>query len=277
MNNHSKAMDENLNSLDQSINDDFIRFKENVKPLINLDLNFYKAKQMERRIIAFMGRFNYTHLDQFYAALTEDNILLDKFKRMLTINVSEFFRDSEQFKEIERVYLPELLTYNDKNIRIWSAGCAAGAEIYSIAMILDKLDLLQSSYLLATDFEEQVLENAQKGVFNQTEYETVPLEYQHYFMQTGVNEFTISEKLTSSIIFQKHNLLEDPFEKGFSLITCRNVVIYFTEEAKNLLYNKFYESLNNNGFFFVGSSERILNYKLFGFNIRSKFFYQKTL
>ncbi|MEW5819847.1 MAG: protein-glutamate O-methyltransferase CheR [Cyanobacteriota bacterium] len=269
-------MNKSIPPIDSNGNEDFDRFKELVKPLINLDLKLYKPKQMERRILNFMNSFKIASLHEFYESLSNDNMLLQAFINMLTINVSEFFRDQERFKELETFYFPEQSEIYKGHLRIWSAGCSTGAEIYSIAMILDKLNILSSSYLLATDIDEIILEKAKSGIFNHSEIESLNPEYLKYFECLDDNSYKISSKIINSINFVNHDLLKDDFDRAFNLIVCRNVVIYFTDEAKTYLYKKFYNSLNEDGIFFVGSTERILNYRELGFKVRSSFFYQKN-
>ena len=255
--------------------EEFDKFKKNVSSLINLDLKQYKSKQMERRILSFVARQGMETLDEFFIALKKDSDLLHKFINMLTINVSEFFRDSKRFEDLENIYLPELKRQFAGKLKIWSAGCSIGAEIYTIAMILDKLKLLSGATLIATDFDQNILNKAKSGIFTANEKGTVKSGYEDYFNKINDDSYQITPKLRSKIRFMRQDLLKDNFESGFNLILCRNVVIYFTDEAKNILYSKFYDSLEPKGILFVGSTERILNYKEIGFNLRSHFFYQK--
>lgn len=256
--------------------EEFVNFKKKIGPLINLDLTNYKNTQMERRIASLMNRNGIDNLASYYKLLERNKEKLEEFINMLTINVSEFFRNPEKFEELEKVYLAELLK-TKPGLKIWSAGCSIGAEIYSIAMILDKLKVIEKCNLIASDFDKKILDKAQSGMYTRQEVGTVKPEYLKYFKQVDTNgdKYQIDQKLVASIKFEKRDLLNSKYDTGFDLILCRNVVIYFTEEAKDKLYKNFYNSLNPGGVLFIGSTERINNHKSFGYNLRTSFFYQK--
>lgn len=256
--------------------EEFIIFKKKISPLINLDLNNYKNTQMERRIAALMHKNGIDNLHTYYKVLSSDSKRLEEFINMLTINVSEFFRNPEKFLELETKYLPELIQKNP-HLKIWSAGCSIGAEIYSIAMILDKHKILDKCTLVASDFDRNILKKAQSGIYSKYEVGTVPPEYIKYFkpLDETKDKFQIEPKFTSKIKFERIDLLNNKYDINFDLILCRNVVIYFTEEAKDRLYLNFYNSLKQGGILFIGSTERINGHKSIGFEVRSSFFYQK--
>ncbi|MDD3013484.1 MAG: protein-glutamate O-methyltransferase CheR [Candidatus Gastranaerophilales bacterium] len=253
---------------------DFIKFKKDIAALINLDLTNYKTNQMERRIVSLMNRLGIEVLDDYLKILKCESNRLEEFLNMLTINVSEFFRNSEKFLELESIYIPELLNKHSK-LKIWSAGCSIGAEIYSLAMILDKHDLLDKCDLLASDFDLNILKKAREGIYNKFEVGTIPKDYEKYINKISEDKFQINSKLISKIRFEKQDLLNSRYEKDFDLILCRNVVIYFTEEAKEKLYKNFYNSLKSGGILFIGSTERINNHRSYGYNLKTSFFYEK--
>ena len=85
----------------------------------------------------------------------------------------------------------------------------------------------------------------------------------------------ISNEIKSRVEFKEHNLLKDPYQKGYHFIVCRNVLIYFTEEAKDDIFMKFGQSLCDGGIFFIGSTEQIMNHRRFGFERRNSFYYEK--
>jgi len=258
--------------------DEMSLFKKKISSLIKLDLTNYKNAQMERRILAYMHKNGMDNLLSFYKVLEKDAEMLEQFVNMLTINVSEFFRNQEKFEELEQVYLPELLK-RKSCLKIWSAGCSIGAEIYSIAMILDKLNKLESCKLIASDFDINIINKAKSGIYLQHEVQSMPDEYMRYFTKTDDSEekYILDSKIVNSVKFERSDLLNSSFEKNFDLVLCRNVVIYFTEEAKDVLYKKFYDSLLPGGILFIGSTERIQDHKSIGYNLLTPFFYQKPL
>lgn len=255
---------------------EFSSFKKKISTLIGLDLFNYKSAQMERRIVSLMNRNNIFKLEEYYNLLASNKEKLEEFVNMLTINVTEFFRNNDKFDELEQKFIPDLLKQFG-SLKIWSAGCSCGAEIYSVAMILDRLNVLDKCTLIASDFDMNIINRAKKGVYTKFEAGVTKPEYKKYFIPMDANgdKFQVDPKLTSKVNFERRDLLNGKFDKNFHLIICRNVVIYFKEEAKDKLYADFYNSLVGGGILFIGSTERIHNYKEIGYNLHSSFFYYK--
>jgi len=266
----------NLPKVNMPSEDEFNNFKKKVATLIGLNLFNYKNAQMERRIVSLMNRNGINKLDEYYSMIASSKEKLEEFTNMLTINVTEFFRNNDKFNELEEKFIPELLKKHG-SIKIWSAGCSCGAEIYSIAMIIDKLGVLDKCTLIASDFDQNILNRAKQGHYTKFELGTIKPEYKKYFIPLDEKgeKFKVDSKLTSKVKFERCDLLNNKFETGFHLILCRNVVIYFTEEAKEKLYTDFYNSLTPGGILFIGSTERIHNYREIGFSLSSSFFYLK--
>jgi chemotaxis protein methyltransferase CheR len=120
-----------------------------------------------------------------------------------------------------------------------------------------------------------VLQQAQVGLYNQKSIVSVPDDMKRkYFTQVGTS-YQVSDELKRCITFKEHNLLNDPYPRDFDLILCRNVVIYFTDEAKDKIYRNFYQSLKDKGVLFIGSTEQITNYKEIGLTRLSSFYFEK--
>ena len=129
--------------------------------------------------------------------------------------------------------------------------------------------------IIATDIDNQVLDKARMGLYNAKSIANVPEEFKKkYFKQIGPS-YQISDEIKKQVEFKKHNLLKDTYPQGCHLIVCRNVVIYFTDEAKDDIYDKFNKSLVNGGVLFIGSTEQISNYRQFGYERLKSFFYTK--
>ncbi len=163
-------------------------------------------------------------------------------------------------------------------LNIWSAGCSIGAEPYSLSMIMKEMTPGKRHRILATDLDIEILAKAKKGVYMENEIKSLsPERRQKYFDKLPDNKYAVKEDIKSCIEFKRHNLLKDPFEKDFDLILCRNVVIYFTEEAKDQLYTRFFGALKPGGILFVGATEAILNFRKMGYTSYQPFFYQRPL
>lgn len=255
---------------------DWELFKQKFNAKSSINLNDYKPAQMQRRINNLMTRYGVSTYVDFFKLLDKDTKMYKEFIDYMTINVTEFFRTPEKFSELETKVLPDLLSQSSK-LNIWSAGCSVGAEPYSLAMILKDVTPNTRHRILATDLDVEMLAKAKSGVYTNTEYKNISTgRASKYFKHAG-STYTIDEDIRSRVEFKRHNLLLDKFETGFDLILCRNVVIYFTEEAKDGLYRRFLSALKPGGVLFVGGTEAILNFRDIGFTQYIPFFYRKPL
>lgn len=259
---------------DMTTDHDWEMFKQQFYAKSGLDLNQYKPQQMQRRITNLARRHGADTYMQFFRLLEADSRLYREFVDYLTINVTEFCRTPEKFQELEKKVLPALLQAR-RLLHIWSAGCSTGAEPYSVAIILRDLTPQVRHRILATDIDATMLARARQGIYTEAELKNLsPARRQRYFHQRDGN-FVLDEDIRSRVEFQRHDLLRDPFGTDYDLILCRNVVIYFTEEAKDQLYRKFFQALRPGGVLFVGGTECILNYRDIGFAAYLPFFYRK--
>jgi chemotaxis protein methyltransferase CheR len=260
--------------MEDLIDKDFTLFVQKVKAHTTIDLALYKETQMRRRLDALRIKKGYPTFESYFEAIKKDKGLLYEFLDRMTINVSEFWRNPTRWAVLDSKFLKEMTAANHR-LRVWSAACSTGEEPYTLAMILNEHKVLESSYLLATDIDENVLDKARQGEYLDRSIRDVPPAYStKYFKADGVT-FTIIPELKKHIKFQKQNLLEDRFESGFDLIVCRNVIIYFTDEAKHLLFQKFSAALKPGGLLFVGSTEQIFSPGQYNLEIADTFFYRK--
>lgn len=251
-------------------------FKEEVLKLTGIDLNSYKERQMKRRIDTLIGRKSFSGYDSYLHYLSEDENALKEFENYLTINVSEFYRNPGLWETLENDVIPKLLHRFGDNLKIWSAACSTGDEPYSIVMMLSKHIPLSKIRVFATDIDEHVLAKAREGIYDRASLNGIPPEFRtRYFKPVG-RQYKIDDEIKRCVEFRKHNLLSDPYPKGFHLIVCRNVMIYFTEEAKDKIYQKFNVALEKDGCLFVGNSEQVVHYKEFGYKMDKLFFYIKN-
>lgn len=249
-------------------------FKEKVFTLTKIDLNAYKERQMKRRIDSLISNSKLDSYESYYKLLCSDKTALKKFINYLTINVSEFFRNPEQWKMFEELVIP-LIQNKTGRFKIWSAACSTGDEPYTISMILQKYFPVSKFEIVATDIDDEVLEKAHSGLYSEKSIANLPNEYKKYFDKINSKTFQVSNDIKKIVQFKRHNLLKDPYISNCDMIVCRNVLIYFTEDAKNDVYRKFYDSLIDGGLLFIGNTEQILNPKEFGFTSVKSFFYKK--
>jgi chemotaxis protein methyltransferase CheR len=255
--------------------EDFALFVKKIKELTTIDLNLYKEAQMRRRLTTLRNKKGFSSFVAFFEAIAKDKSLLYEFLDRMTINVSEFWRNANRWEILEKKFIPEMLQQN-KRIKCWSAACSTGEEPYTLAMIISEArGGLQDIQVTATDIDEGALEKARNGLYLDRSIRDVPVNYlKKYFKQDGIMYNIISD-LKSAVKYQKQNLLLDKFELNHDLIVCRNVMIYFTEDAKHLLYQKFAQALRPGGILFVGSTEQIFSPGQYNLEPAETFFYRK--
>ena len=255
---------------------DYEGFKEQVFRLTKIDLSAYKERQMKRRIDALINKNSIKTYDDYVNLLKTNKSAFDEFVNYLTINVSEFYRNPEQWRVLEKEVFPDLIKRFGKRLKIWSAACSTGDEPYSLAMVLGDLIPLEQVKIIATDIDKQVLEKARLGLYNDKSLKGLPKQYiDKYFTKVNDRTYQISDKIKKCVDFKEHNLLKDPYPTNCDIIVCRNVLIYFTEEAKEEVYKKFNASLKKDAYLFVGSTEQIIQPQKLGYATQKSFFYKK--
>ena len=254
---------------------DYEYFIKEVEKLTQIDLSAYKQNQMKRRIDALITKHKIDGYEPYVKVLKTDKVKYDEFVDYITINVSEFYRNPEQWKFLSEKVFPELVKDFGQTLKIWSAACSTGDEPYSLVMALSDFVPLNRIQIMATDINDQVIEKAKIGLYSEKSIASVPEAKKKEFFTKNGNFYQILDKVKKCVTFKQHNLLKDPYPTGMHLIVCRNVLIYFTDEAKDEIFEKYFRSLANNGVLFIGSTEQILKYKEIGYKRMDSFFYRK--
>lgn len=232
---------------------------------------------MRRRLTSFISRTSAPSVVAYCRMVETDRAMLDDLRSFLTIKVSEFFRDPLPFEQLRTEILPQLLM-DKPRLNVWSTGCSVGGEPYSIAITLDKLTPYAKHRILATDIDVTSLERARAGgPYRSNEVRSVPTALLREYFEVTEDAYRVCEKIRRKVEFKKHDLLREPFEGGFDLIVCRNVVIYFTEEAKMRLNQQFCQSLNPGGVLFVGGTEAVARSRELGLATMGHCFYRKQI
>lgn len=254
---------------------DFDAFHKWVHKEIGINLSAYKPEQLDRRISSLMSRNGIKTLDEYTTVIKNNDEQRQKFLDFITINVTEFYRNPELFNELENVIKSELLSKSTK-IKIWSAACSIGCEPYTMAMILKKINSSGINTIIATDIDNTILARAKLGEYTITEVKNIKEPEINKYFSVNNGKYLIDNTIKSMVTFKKHDLILDNYEKDVDLILCRNVVIYFNSDIKDIIYKKFSESLKKGGILFVGATESIYKYKEFGFEKISTFIYRKV-
>lgn len=254
---------------------DYKKFITNIHKKTGIDLSLYKEAQMKRRLVSLYEKKGYANFNDYYDAIHKSNEMLDEFLDRMTINVSEFYRNAQRWEVLENTIFPELLKHS-RRLKIWSAACSTGEEPYSLAMVLSSHLPLSEISIYATDLDNGALERAQVGLYGERSIKEVPKSVvSKYFVNEGTH-YQVVDDIKKRVTFKQHNLLDDRYGNGYDLIVCRNVMIYFTEEAKDQIYTNFSKALRVGGILFVGSTEQIFNPAKYGFESADTFFYRKV-
>jgi chemotaxis protein methyltransferase CheR len=201
-----------------------------------MDLSAYREDHVTERVGRALEREGLGRADELARRLAADDDARDRFRRSVAMVVSGLFRDPEQFQLLEHELVPLVLGAR-RQLRVWSAGCADGAELYSVGIVLAQMGLLESAGLLGSDLLRENIEVAEQGVY-------------------GDVQFPVS--LRTKMRWEERDLLRAPAPAGrWSLVLCRNVAIYFRPEAKRLLHARLAGALAPGGVLLVGRSERI--------------------
>lgn len=227
------------------------------------DFRNYSLAHLKRRVeyrLALSGLASISHLQH---AVLHDADMFRALLRDLSINVSEMFRDPSFYQALTEDVLPLIATY--PFFRVWHAGCAAGQEVYSLAILLHEAGLRERVQTYATDFNRDVLELARQGVYPLDAIKTYTANYQK---SGGNNSFadyyTVQDKnavladfLRGRILFSEHNLVTDGVFGEMNMIICRNVLIYFDRPLQDRVIKLFADSLGPGGFLCLGSKESL--------------------
>lgn len=245
---------------------EFSQLAEYIRTNYGIKLGPEKKSLVLGRLHNVLTQKSLTSFAEYYRLLVSDTTgqeaatLLNR----ITTNHTFFLREPQHFTFFREQVLPYLaMVVSDKDLRIWSAGCASGEEPYTLAMLLADRFAGQPGWntaVLATDISSQALEQAAAGVYDNTRLAGLPSAWRKsYFCRHSADASMVVDNLRREVIFRKFNLMERlfPFKKKFHAIFCRNVMIYFDNKTKIELVNKFYQFTEPGGYLFIGHSESL--------------------
>lgn len=233
-----------------------------VKRVQGFDFSSYSKASLKRRLARIMmlkklGFYELKHM------LINDPHFFQWFLEEVTVNVTEMFRDPTFYRALNTQVIPYLSSF--QHIRVWSAGCSSGEEVYSLAIILNESGLNAKSFIYGTDINTEMLDEARKGIYSLRKIKSYTENYQLCNLPGSLTDhFTIMydaasihSELKQNTLFSIHNLVSDNVFNEFQMISCRNVFIYFEAELQQKILDLFYKSLCPLGFLCLGSKETI--------------------
>ena len=234
-----------------------------IRDRIGTDFMDYKNTTVERRVRRRAEISGEPDLADYLKMLIEDKEELDALYNDLLIEVTAFFRDKEAFKKLESDIIPKVASKMaaDYQIRVWIPGCASGEEAYSIAILFaehaKKHGLPLNMKIIATDIHTRSLETASRGIYSNEALRSLSASRVTEHFEPVGGSFRVSSDLRRLVVFSPHSLLADPPFTRMDLISCRNVLIYFNDDAQQKAISMFHFALREKGVLFLGSSETV--------------------
>ncbi|HEX3139452.1 MAG TPA: CheR family methyltransferase, partial [Rhizobacter sp.] len=223
------------------------------------DFRSYAPASLKRRLMTAMSRLGCQTLSQLQDRLLHDTTTFPALLDYLTVQVSEMFRDPEYFKALREEVVPLLRTY--PSLKVWVAGCSAGEEVYSLAILLREEGLLERTLIYATDINAKALVKAEAGVYDLDQMADFTRNHQksgalsslseHYTAAYGRAVF--DKTLRKNIVFSDHSLATDSVFAEVQLVSCRNVLIYFNRDLQDRAIGLFRDALCRKGFLGIGA------------------------
>lgn len=228
------------------------------------DFTGYKRSTLMRRIYKRMQSVNLENFTDYIDYLQVYPAEFNYLFNTILINVTDFFRDDSAWEYLGKQIIPNIIKCkkNGEQIRIWSAGCASGEEAYTLAMLIAEIlgvdDFRQWVKIYATDVDEETLQQARQAVYSAKDIQSIPLQLRDKYFELVGESYVFRQDLRRSVIFGRHNLIQDAPISRIDLLVCRNTLMYFNSEAQGQILARFHFALNDTGYLFLGKAEMLL-------------------
>ena len=227
------------------------------------DFRRYARASLDRRVDRALLSLRVPSVEGLVGALDEDPSLVPRLVDLLTVQVSEMFRDPPFYRAMRDRVLPVLATW--PSVKVWVAGCSTGEEAWSIAVLLDEAGLLDRSLLYATDISESALAIAERGVYSLDRLAAFARNHRESggtralteSFHTAYGHAVVDRRLQDRVVFAEHSLATDHVFSEVHVVTCRNVLIYFDPALQDRAVGLFHEALVHGGFLGLGSKESL--------------------
>ncbi|HAA17061.1 MAG TPA: chemotaxis protein CheR [Cytophagales bacterium] len=229
------------------------------------DFTNYAMSSFRRRIQRILELYKFGNVNMLIKRLKEDREFFDEFISEVTVNVTEMFRDPSFWRELRDHIIPNILL-NHNTISIWHAGCSSGEEVFSMAILLREMKMLDKAKIIATDIDTSILDRARRGAYP---IKNMDLNEKNYIRFQGSGKLSdyykeengkamLDPSLVENVSWRQHDLVKGIVFNKFDLILCRNVMIYFNQNLQNEVLKKLHESLFKYGYLVIGSKESLI-------------------
>jgi chemotaxis protein methyltransferase CheR len=249
--------------------------KKRILIYTGINLNYYNPNMLKRRLRSLLAKLGMSSIDEYWEFIRKDYDELRRFLDYVTINVTKFNRDPLKFKYLQESIMPVILS-NNPSPKIWSCACSSGEEPYSLAIVLEELLVDKSVKILATDIDSAVIKAVEEGVYKEASVSNLNQKILSKYFYKKENSYHVKEFLRDRLIVKYFNLISDNYKRNhYDLIICRNVIIHFARGVKDTLFKSFNSALKEEGFLFLGGSEKMLIPDNYGFRHWKYEMYQK--
>lgn len=256
------------------LSDDYLAFCHFLRDLCGIDLTQYKRPQMERRLRSYFAQRGVAKLTDSFTELRRDQRALDSLLDRITINVSQLWRNPEQWEILERQLLPELTA--SRQLRAWSAGSSYGAEAYTLATLCHLVAPSARVLIRGTDIDKRMVARARLGDFTDEDARSAPRPHLEAGFDRVDGGWRAKHAVRSKTRFDVGDLLGiTPAPNSYDLILCRNTVIYFEQPIRDDLHARLAGGLRSGGYLVIGSTERVSYPTALGLATAHPFIYRK--
>ncbi|PWT84869.1 MAG: chemotaxis protein CheR [Blastocatellia bacterium] len=244
---------------------EFENLLEHLRRTRGFDFNAYKRASLMRRVRKRLQGLNLERFGDYTDYLEVHPEEFAHLFNVLLINVTSFFRDDPPWLTLRDDVLPGLISARPNDpVRVWSAGCASGEEVYSIAMLLAEIlgrdQFRERVKIYATDMDNEALAQARAAAYTEKQVQTVPQPFRDAYFSREDGRLVFDKDLRRSVIFGRHDLIQDAPISRVNLLICRNTLMYFNSEAQSRILARFHFALRDDGVLFLGKAEMLLTH-----------------
>ncbi len=244
---------------------DIRKLTETIKSKYGFDFTNYAMSSFKRRVSRIIELYKFSSVEALMHKILEDAVFFEEFISEITVNVTEMFRDPPFWRELRDKIIPNILL-NHKKVTVWHAGCSSGEEVYSMAILLQEMGILQHSKIVATDIDDVILAKAKEGIYPLKNMDLNEKNYVRFRGENNLAEYFevkngkayMDRSLVKDVSYRKHDLVNGIVFSKFDLVICRNVMIYFNQTLQNDVLKKLHESIFKYGYLAIGSKESLI-------------------
>jgi len=254
-------------------NEQFLQLRDFIYEKSGIYFADSKKSLLENRLTFRLKAYNFTDYEKYYYLLKYDPQAAKELRALydtITTNETSFFRSPPQIEAFAEKALPDVMARREKagekTLRLWSAGCSTGEEAYTLGIVLK--EVLKDSFrewdikIYASDISEKALRSAKLATYSEYALRGVPAEIRQKYFKSENSQFVVTDEIRALVELQFLNFMDSArmqLMKGFDIIFCRNVLIYFDDAARKKIVSHLYDNINPGGYLFIGHSESLHN------------------